>query len=158
MKLINSLLETINTEYLLRHNAPAKLRWLTFWPTIKSNKDRTKIILPVAPIVLGIFVVLVLLSVYLWKNRTNTLKEQENILRVIGKTIELPVETPQIAIVSDADVLNQPFFANAENGDYVIVYPETGKVLLYRPATKKVINFANIQIPLSPTETFELNN
>lgn len=72
----------------------------------------------------------------------------------IEALIDLPTEQPQIAVVSDVEKLNQPFFADAKNGDYVIVYQQAGKVLLYRPATHKVINFANIQIPTSATETF----
>lgn len=161
MKIIENITKKFNKELLLNHNAPAKARWLTFWPVIKQNQNRTQIVLPVAPIILGIVVVLGFIGWYVINdrvvNKKNVVKDAD-ILAIIGSVIELPAETPQVAIVSDKELLTQAFFEQAENGDYVIVYQQSEKVLLYRPSTKKVINFANIQIPLSETNTFIQNS
>lgn len=157
MKIIEKIAKTINKDVLLKHNAPTKAQWLTFWPEIKTTKESTQIILPVAPILLGLVVVIGITGWYLWQNKLfqrNTANSNQDMLSTISQVIELPAETPQVAIVSDVSLLNQPFFENARNGDYVIVYQQSQKVLLYRPGTKKVINFANIQIPASDTNTF----
>lgn len=161
MKIIEVLSKKFSGETLLKHNAPAKAKWLTYWPTIKADKNRTQIVLPVAPIILGVLVSVIFTVWYFWQYKTlNIFKNSTsdaNILTTIGKVIELPDETPQVAIVSDVSLLDQPFFSQAENGDYVIVYQQSGKVLLYRPSVKKVINFANIQIPTSETDVFMQN-
>ena len=141
----------------LKKNLAQNFKWLTILPVIKSSNHQTKIILPVAPILLGVVVALSIIAGVYLKNRPTSSKELE-MMEIISSVVDLPAETPQVAIVSDTTQLNQPFFEKAQNGDYVIVYQQTGKVLLYRPATKKIINFANIQIPTSQTELFTNNN
>lgn len=66
----------------------------------------------------------------------------------IGEFIELPLdETPTLATVKDANKLkSQPFFKNAQDGDRVLIYAKAGKAVLYRPATKKVIEYSSISI------------
>lgn len=126
--------------------------WL---PSIRTSANSSEIILPKVPIVLGLLVALLVVGWYLWTTKMNTAKQlPAKMMAEIEALIDLPTEQPQIAVVSDVEKLNQPFFADAKNGDYVIVYQQAGKVLLYRPATHKIVNFANIQIPTSATETF----
>lgn len=66
----------------------------------------------------------------------------------VGKSVDLPgTETPTLATVSDASKLkNQAFFKNAENGDKVLIYTKTGRALLYRPSSKKVIEYSNVSL------------
>jgi cytoskeletal protein RodZ len=75
-------------------------------------------------------------------------KEQENLIKSVGALTDLPSgETPTIATVSDASKLkSQTFFANAENGDRVLIYTNAKKAYLYRPSTNKVINIAPVNI------------
>lgn len=75
-------------------------------------------------------------------------KEQENIIKAVGALTDLPAgETPTVATVSDASKLkSQTFFANAENGDKVLIYTNAKKAYLYRPSTNKVINIAPVNI------------
>jgi hypothetical protein len=46
-----------------------------------------------------------------------------------------------VAAIADAAQakLGQPFLADAENGDVLIVYQQAGEALLYRPSTNKLI-------------------
>jgi len=59
----------------------------------------------------------------------------------VGKLILLPNETPQIAVVQDVDKLkkDQPFFANAQNGDQILLFTEAKKAILYRSGSNQII-------------------
>jgi hypothetical protein len=77
---------------------------------------------------------------------------QEEIAKLTGfisQFMELPVgETPTLATVSNIEQLKgQPFFANAKNGDKVLIYQKALKAVLYRPSTKKVIEVSVYQPP-----------
>ncbi len=74
--------------------------------------------------------------------------EIDAITRELSKFMELPEdEEPTIATVLERDKLqDQPFFAKAENGDKVIIYTKSGKAILYRPSTKRIIELAPINI------------
>ncbi len=73
-------------------------------------------------------------------------QETQDILDEISQYLELPSdEQPTTATVSNKEKLqSQPFFENAENGDKVIVYAKAQQAILYRPSTKKIIEFAPV--------------
>lgn len=77
--------------------------------------------------------------------------EAEQITNQINKYVDLPTtETPTLATVSDVSKLKtQTFFKNAQNGDKVLIYSRAGTAVLYRPSTKKVIEYAPVNS--SPT-------
>ena len=75
------------------------------------------------------------------QNGTNQLVQK------IGAHVALPNETPTIATVEDVTKLNrQDFFKNAQNGDKVLVYAQSGRALLYRPSTEKVIEYSRVSL------------
>ncbi|MHB8710494.1 MAG: hypothetical protein ACYC6X_03030 [Minisyncoccota bacterium] len=64
------------------------------------------------------------------------------LLQKVGQLIQLPPnETPTMATINDAASAkkDQPFLANAENGDVLIVYQTAQIALLYRPSENKLI-------------------
>lgn len=75
-------------------------------------------------------------------------QEQQNLIAKIGKLTDLPTgETPTVATVTDITKLkDQPFFANAKNGDKVLIYTQAKKAYLYRPSTNKLINIAPVNL------------
>lgn len=78
--------------------------------------------------------------------------ESNELTKAIGQYLELPNETPTIATVNNADKLkDQEFFRNAQNGDKVLIYSKAGRALLYRPSTKKVIEYSKIDLNNTPT-------
>lgn len=84
---------------------------------------------------------------------SEVLEETSNqeIIDKVGKLIELPNETPTIAAISDKSKLqNQPFFANAENGDKVLMYSNAQKAILYRETINKIIEVGAITIDETP--------
>ncbi len=65
-------------------------------------------------------------------------------IKEVGRLIELPDGTPQIAIVSDVESLKktQPFFARSKNGDRLFIYAD--EAILYRPSLDKIISVAPV--------------
>lgn len=66
----------------------------------------------------------------------------------VGQLIVLPQnETPTIATVVDPALLkSQPFFADAQKGDLVLIYTSAKKAILYDPAQNKIVQVAPITI------------
>jgi hypothetical protein len=76
--------------------------------------------------------------------------EASQLTEKIGDFIQLPNEEATLAIVKDVDKLrSQEFFKSAENDDKVLIFPKSGRALLYRPSTDKVIEYAKV-ILLNP--------
>ncbi len=74
----------------------------------------------------------------------------------VSKLISLPAdEEPTIAVISDITRLqDQPFFANGQNGDKVLIYTKAKKALLYRPTTNLIIEVGPVNIGESkPSES-----
>ncbi len=78
--------------------------------------------------------------------KTNNIKEKttEEIVTSVSKLLDVPSgETPTIAMVRDLSKLkDQPFFAKAKVGDYVLIYSINSKAILYDPIANKVIEVA----------------
>ena len=124
-------------------------------------------------IIFGIAVVVILgfgawkyqeMSMQLRELKTNPSKlqqfaqdDQQTVVTDVGKLMVLPTgEVPTVAQVSDATKLkSQPFFANAQNGDRVLIYTKAGKAILYRPSINKIIDVApvNLGTNVTPTST-----
>jgi cytoskeletal protein RodZ len=75
-------------------------------------------------------------------------QELDQILAKVGSLTVLPEgEKPTLATVTDVSKLaDQPFFANAQTGDRVLIYTNAKKAYLYRPSTNQIINIAPINI------------
>lgn len=72
----------------------------------------------------------------------------EQLVREVGQLIKLPEgETPTVAVVANAEELKeQPFFADAKNGDQVLIYTQAKEAILYRPSAKKIIKVAPVDL------------
>lgn len=134
-------------------------------PTRRSKPSRFKIrkFGRVAKIIVALAILLLIAGGYVYQTkRINNLKKENSRLSDpqqaaqqeanrlksdVAQLIELPNETPTIATVVDVEKLKtQAFFANAQNGDRVLLFPQAKKAILYRPTTKKIIEVAPINI------------
>ncbi len=66
----------------------------------------------------------------------------------VGELYALPAnEEPSVATVNDKSKLtDQPFFANAENGDVTLIYAQSKLAILYRPSSKQLVNVSSVTI------------
>lgn len=94
------------------------------------------------------------------KTGTSNAAADARVLAQVEKLIELPKdESPTLATVSDKSKLSsQNFFRNAQNGDRLIIFVKSKKVILYRPTENKIIEVGTISVSQntstgSPTPT-----
>ncbi len=73
-----------------------------------------------------------------------TAEEASRIVKEVEKLMLLPEgETPPVATVTDpAKLSDQSFFVNATQGDKVLIYAASQKIILYNPRQNKIINVA----------------
>lgn len=76
-------------------------------------------------------------------------RQIDTVVARVGKLIILPSdEKPStLATVADASKLkDQSFFANAKDGDKVLVYSKQKRAILYRPSTNQLVNVAAVTL------------
>lgn len=75
-------------------------------------------------------------------------KEVASLVSKVSKLVVLPEgETPTIATVSDPSALkDQPFFAQAQKGDKVLIYAQSKKAILYSVTLNKILDVAPLNI------------
>jgi len=75
-------------------------------------------------------------------------EEADLLISRVSQLIVLPAgEMPTIATVSDIEKLKErPFFANAKNGDKVLIYTQSKKAILYDPVNNKIVEVAPVNI------------
>lgn len=73
---------------------------------------------------------------------------QRELIAEVSSRILLPTdEKPTVAVVSDINRLkDQQFFTGGQNGDVVLIYMNAKKAVLYRPADKKIIEVAPVNL------------
>lgn len=75
----------------------------------------------------------------------------EDLLAEVGTLMVLPEETPTIATVEDPATLStEPFFARAETGDRVLIFPESRLAVLYRESQHIIVNAGTLSIGVDP--------
>ena len=144
----------------MRFDVPSHIQSQASTPEPKTHKKRRFLkvrkpkITPVTIIVASCVLLIASLgglSIYLLRQNSH-LKEQATVngqtpnaanelLDKINKLYDLPKnETPTVATVKDITQLKgQAFFADAQNGDVVLVYVKNKFALIYRPQTNRII-------------------
>ncbi len=108
-----------------------------------DNADSNKLVSTLTKIVSILLVVALILAVVFYNKSKNTPASQNTadqkkvteLVDKVNKIIDLPQgEAPSVATISDlAPLAGNPFFANANIGDEVLLYPSARKVYLYNP-------------------------
>jgi hypothetical protein len=101
------------------------------------------------------------LTKYLLQNpKAQTNAETKSLVEAVGRLIELPTnEQPKLATVTDVtQLVGQPFFAKAKNGDKVLIYAQLGKAILYRESINKIIEVASVNSNAVSTQAAQPSN
>lgn len=71
-----------------------------------------------------------------------TAEEIKALVSKMSQIIILPTdELPEVLVISDlTQTRANPFFANANVGDYILIYKKARKVVLYNPTTNRIVN------------------
>ena len=79
-------------------------------------------------------------------NSSSNLKTVSQITNRVSKHMLLPTgETPTPATVTNVEVLkDNPFFANAQYGDKVLVYTQAKVIILYRPSIDRIVKVGHL--------------
>ncbi len=128
---------------------------------IITETPRKRVSLSLSTLVLGVLLVFVtgVAGYFYYQSRHAAQiadsKEIEELTQIIGKFLELPQgETPTLATVTDKEKLaDQTFFLKAENGDKVLIYSQSGKAILYRPSTGKIVDVTTVNVNQPAPET-----
>lgn len=82
-------------------------------------------------------------------------KEMAELKERVGSFFMLPEgEEPTLATVTDREKLaDQPFFQRAENGDKVLIYSASGRAILYRPSTQKIVDVTSVNVSQPEPDT-----
>ncbi|MEK7606370.1 MAG: hypothetical protein AAB458_02140 [Patescibacteria group bacterium] len=117
---------------------------------MNSSQRNTLTILVILVIILGASSYYFFTKYNELKNNPNAATEEEvaALVEEVGKLILLPAdEVPTVATVADPSLLaDQPFFANAEEGDRVLIYAQAQKAILYSPSRNQVVEVAPVNI------------
>jgi hypothetical protein len=78
-------------------------------------------------------------------SQQNAATTTQKIIAKVGQLALLPKrQVPTVAIIKNVSELkNQSFFADAQNGDYVLVYTQSKNAILYRPSINRIVEYAN---------------
>jgi hypothetical protein len=105
------------------------------------------------PILIGLVVIFGITTIVLFVRLKNapTTASQSDLQATIAQVSKLMIlpsdETPTLATVTDAEKLRgQAFFANARNGDRVLLYSKAGKAVLYDPDANKIVDVAPLNV------------
>ena len=72
--------------------------------------------------------------------------EREQIIQRLAPIIILPDEQPDLSTILDTSKLtNQVLKQRANNGDKLLIYNKAKRLIIYRPATGKVVDMLTIQ-------------
>lgn len=114
----------------------------------------------IAGIVLIIgLVIFALFSSYFFKSSKDIKSDaqsasQQKIIDDVAAMLSVPGDIPVIATVTNLDKLaDQPFFAKAHEDDKLLYYQTTNKVVLYRPAEKRIIEIGTLSDTVDKIKT-----
>ena len=105
--------------------------------------------------IIGVLVIASIFTIggYYFATKTSSVAEDnqkmlEETIADVSKLMVLPQdETPTLATVTDIKKLEgQPFFANAKEGDKVLIYTNNKKVILYSPSMNKIIEVGSVNL------------
>lgn len=97
----------------------------------------------------GVATVLLIATVTVIKSQDKQdSNELTDVIEKVGQLTELPKnEVPLLSTLVDKSKADQPFLSNAKDGDKILIYPLTGRAIVYRPSVNKIVNIGAVTMP-----------
>ena len=136
--------------------------WENFLKQYKKTPRQTrKIIWSVILVALLLMGLSIFLAWKLKESQTPVVSAEAKVRQLVdevSKAMLLPAdELPTVAVVADPSVLkDQPFFAHAQTGDDILIYPTSKRAILWRPSIKRVIEVSSLLTSPIPTSTSDI--
>lgn len=99
-------------------------------------------------IVAFIFVICVLILVGVYFFNSQTPKEKQilddvAIMAAVDLLTDFPAEKPIIATIHQADIVasDKPFYAGAQDGDKLIIFPKSQQAIIYSISRNVIVNY-----------------
>lgn len=71
-----------------------------------------------------------------------------SLIEKVGRLVVVPPdEVPKVSTVVDPSQTDQPFLANAQKGDKVLLYLAASRAIVYRPSTGQIVNMGPLVQP-----------
>lgn len=130
--------------------------------TLVKKTKKSNLLLLIVLLLAGAVAYLVYLNVHKThqleeskKSSAQKISEEDSITAKMSKYVYLPKnEKPTVVTVQDVTKLqDRPFFANAKNGDKVLLYTQAKKAYLYRPSENKLVEVAGLNFGQDSTST-----
>ncbi len=83
------------------------------------------------------------------QSQTDAVDEAKQLNSDVAKLVELPNdEVPTIGTVADVEKLKKQSvgFENAKTGDRLLIYTRSQRIIVFRPATKKIVSIVQISL------------
>jgi hypothetical protein len=119
--------------------------------TIAASKKlkprrRKSIIILSGLLVVAVCASLLLFVKYKHAASDSPVSKQQQLTKQLSQVIEMPAGQPVISTVLDKSKLTNPALQQrAHNGDVLFIFPQSKRLILYRPADKKVVDMLTIQ-------------
>ncbi len=121
--------------------------------SLRSQKKPARAIRVSMRVVVLFFLLLVAVAVLPWVkdylNKDEVVQKEEEVQKLLAEVSEVsivPNETPVVFVVSDVDALikQQAFFVDAVENDRLLVFPKTGKAIIYSPSRGVIVNMGPV--------------
>lgn len=116
---------------------------------MQETEKRKKKIPTLTLILAGVSIMAIAASIWfyvLYSNKQSESAKQQQIVDKVARVIALPQETPTVVTVADKDRLtNKQLATKVDNGDVLLVFAQSKKLVIYRPSSDKVTNMLSFE-------------
>lgn len=112
-----------------------------------ANKHKSRYSHKKAIIIVGVVLVIAVLATFIILRQikinsgANEQEAAQGVQDQVAKIMIIPDENALVSDIENSDqVKSQPFFANVQDGDKVLVFAGAAKIVIYRPSTNQIVN------------------
>ena len=111
-----------------------------------DKNDKISMLKAIAIVLVAEIIIALIIAGIVFIIHKNSINNEDRIINKVNKILILPNEKPIINTIEDATGLKKesPFYNNVRNGDKILIYSNSAKVIIYREKENKIINVGPI--------------